>query len=44
MQDVKVRFDLEILEDGFPPVGSETLNGQLVGENEVKLDNTPFFC
>lgn len=44
MQDVKVRFDLEILEDGFPPVGSETLNGQLVGENEVKLDNTPFFA
>lgn len=44
MQDVKVRFNLEILEDGFPPVGSETLNGRLVGENKVKLDNTPFFA
>ncbi|MEZ5347361.1 MAG: DUF4265 domain-containing protein [Pyrinomonadaceae bacterium] len=44
MKYVKVRFELEILEDGFPPVGVETLNGQLIDNDLVKLDNTPFFA
>ena len=42
MSNVKVRFELEILEDGFPPIGVETLNAQLIDGNTVKLDNTPF--
>lgn len=44
MNDIKVRFNLEIIEDGFPPIGVETLNGVLIGDNIVKLNNTPFFA
>lgn len=44
MKYVKVRFELEILEDGFPPVGVETLNARLIDDHTVKLDNTPFFA
>jgi hypothetical protein len=44
VSEVKVRFELEILEDGFPPVGVETLNARLVDANSVVLDNTPFFA
>ncbi len=40
---VKVRFDLEVDEDGYPPVGSESLNAIVLGENIFQLDNTPFF-
>ena len=42
--EVKVRFELEILEDGFPPIGVETLNATMIDENIVELDNTPFFA
>ena len=44
MNECKVRFELEILEDGFPPVGVETLNARLVDTNTFELDNTPFFA
>ena len=44
MNQVKVRFELEILEDDFPPVGVETLNARLVDTSTVELDNTPFFA
>ena len=42
--EVKVRFELEVLENGFPPVGVETLHARLVDTNTVELDNTPFFA
>lgn len=44
MNDVKIGFQLEIEEDGFPPVSVETLNGRLISETTVELDNTPFFA
>jgi len=40
---IKVRFDLEIDEDGYPPVGSESLNAVVLGANKFQIDNTPFF-
>lgn len=43
MNEVKVRFDLEIEEDGFPPISVEILNARLIDETIVELDNTPFF-
>ena len=43
MKNVKVRFELEIEEDGFPPISVETLNARVVNETTVELDNTPFF-
>lgn len=44
MAFVKVHFELEIIEDGFPPISVETLNATLVRGNTLKLDNTPFFA
>lgn len=44
MKDIKVRFELEILEDDFPPVGVETLNARFIDNNKVELENTPFFA
>lgn len=44
VNEIKVRFQLEILEDGFPPIGVETLNALLIDDDTVKLDNTPFFA
>jgi hypothetical protein len=38
----KVIFDLEVDEDGFPPISGETLN-VIVEPNGLVLDNTPFF-
>lgn len=44
MEDfVKIVFELEIDEDGFPPVGTESLNARAAGTGFV-LDNTPFFA
>lgn len=40
---VKIRFDLEVDGDGYPPVGSESLNAIVLGENTFQIDNTPFF-
>ena len=44
MQYEKIQFFLEIDEDGYPPVGSETLNAIVLGSGEFQIDNTPFFA
>ena len=41
---VKVIFELEIEEDGFPPIGTESLNAVRISEDSARLDNTPFFA
>lgn len=41
--EVRVRFDLEVDEEGFPPISAEFLIGKLKSENTAVLDNTPFF-
>lgn len=43
-KEVRVRFDLEIIEDGFPPIAVEYMLGILKEPNKVWLDNTPFFA
>lgn len=43
MISVKIDFRLEVEEDGFSPIGVETLNGILLSDNLVRIDNTPFF-
>ena len=43
MAQIKVNFELEIVEAGFPPISHETLNGILLPNGLVKIDNTPFF-
>lgn len=43
MAQIKVNFELEIVEDGFPPISHESLNGILLPNGLVKIDNTPFF-
>jgi hypothetical protein len=43
-QYVKLLFDLEQDEDGYPPASAETLWGIRVGEGLFKLDNIPFFA
>ena len=43
MVPVKVNFNLEVEEDGFPPISVETLNGVLLEEGLIRIDNTPFF-
>ncbi len=40
---VKVRFELEPDEDGWPPVGGESLWAFPLGGNRYRLDNTPWF-
>lgn len=40
---VKIVFPLEVDEDGFPPIASESLNARAV-EGGFILDNTPFFA
>lgn len=44
MNQVKVDFTLTIVEEGFPPIGVETLNGELQDNGMIRLDNTPFFA
>ena len=44
MGNIRVRFDLEIEEDGYPPIAVETLNARIVDGNTVEIDNTPFFA
>lgn len=41
---VRVRFELEPDEDGWPPVGSEGLWGVPLGDGLVRLDNSPWFA
>lgn len=40
---VKIRFDLEQNEDGWPPVGGESLWAFDLGDDRYRLDNTPWF-
>jgi hypothetical protein len=42
METVKINFTLEI-EDGFPPIGVETLNARTCDDGAFKIMNTPFF-
>lgn len=41
---VKVHFRLETDEDGWPPVGVESLWALDLGDGTVRLDNTPWFA
>jgi Domain of unknown function (DUF4265) len=40
---VKVHFRMEVDEDGWPPVGVESLWAVDLGDGTVRLDNTPWF-
>ncbi len=42
-EHVKILFDLEQDEDGYPPASAETLWAVPVGEGLFKIDNIPFF-
>ena len=43
-QYVKLLFDLEQDEEGYPPASAETLWGIRVGDGLFKIDNIPFFA
>ena len=43
MKDVKVDFQLDNYEDGFPPIHVESLNGVLLDNGLIQIDNVPFF-
>jgi len=40
---VKVRFQLTVDSEGWPPVGSEGLWAEPLGDDLFKIDNTPWF-
>jgi hypothetical protein len=40
---VKIRFELEPDDDGWPPVGGESLWAFDLGQDRYRLDNTPWF-
>jgi hypothetical protein len=40
----RILFELEQDEDGYPPVGAETVWATHDGENRYVIDNTPFFA
>ncbi len=40
---VKIRFELEQDDDGWPPVGGESLWATDLGHDRYRLDNTPWF-
>lgn len=44
MQHVKIRFPLEIDEDGYPPESVETLWALDIGGGRYKIDNIPFYA
>jgi hypothetical protein len=43
MSQVKVDFILDMEDEDFPPISVETLNGCLLKDGLIKIDNTPFF-
>lgn len=43
MKEAIVAFEIEIEEDGWPPISVESLKGIYLSAHEVKIDNTPFF-
>ena len=38
-----ISFDLEIEEDGWPPISTEILQALPLGNGKAQIDNTPFF-
>lgn len=42
MKTVKINFSLKV-EDGFPPIGVETLNAKALEDGTFELLNAPFF-
>jgi Domain of unknown function (DUF4265) len=42
MNVVRVHFDLDV-DDGFPPISAEIMNGKIISEGIIEIDNTPFF-
>jgi hypothetical protein len=40
----RILFEIEKDEDGFPPVGAETVWAIDLGGNKFKIDNIPFFA
>jgi hypothetical protein len=40
---VKIVFPLEVDDDGFPPIGAETLNARVSETEGFVIENTPFF-
>ncbi|MFT4926975.1 MAG: hypothetical protein ACI8WB_003075 [Phenylobacterium sp.] len=43
MSNVKIDFNLDIDENNYPPIKVETLNGILLADGVIKIDNAPFF-
>ena len=43
VKTINIGFDLEIEEDGWPPISTEILQGLPLGDDKAKIDNTPFF-
>lgn len=43
-EPVKIRFSLEVGDDGWPPVGSEGVWAAALGGGLYRLDNTPWFA
>ena len=43
MDDVRVRFNLEVDEDGWPPYGSEGMWAVALGNDRFELKNSPWF-
>lgn len=41
---VKILFELEQDEDGYPPASTETLWASRAGDGLFKIDNIPFFA
>ena len=42
MKTIKIHFTLAV-EDGFPPIGVETLNARVCSDGAYEILNTPFF-
>lgn len=40
----KIHFELEVKEDGFPPISIESLNGMQISDGKFRVENTPFFA
>lgn len=40
---ISISFDLEIEEDGWPPISTEILQALPLGDGKAQIDNTPFF-
>jgi hypothetical protein len=43
MSIVKIDFNLDTDESNYPPIKVETLNGILLADGAIQIDNAPFF-